>query len=109
METGSPPTTRQATPPVVPLGCGPLDEGGKSYTFNLMTSLGVNYARYLVSRTAPDLVEQYWRSYRVSKDCLAMCFSAPTINSSAYTRKYPKIGKCGPNPLYRSGRLPSEK
>ena len=42
-------------------------EGGLSYTVNLMGSLSLNDARLLVSPTHPDLVEQYRRAYRVLK------------------------------------------
>ena len=73
-------------------------EPGRSYTVNLMASLSVNDARYLVSPSSPDLVEQYLRTYRVLKSLPCDVFLSSHDKFFGLHEKYAKVGKGGQNP-----------
>ncbi|MFN7923225.1 MAG: subclass B3 metallo-beta-lactamase [Bryobacteraceae bacterium] len=70
-------------------------EGGKEYTVNMMTSLSVNDARFLVSPNHPTLVEQYLRTYRVLKALPCDVFLSSHDKFFGLHEKYAKMQKGG--------------
>jgi metallo-beta-lactamase class B len=75
-----------------------VQDGGKTYTVNLMASLSVNDARFLVSPSHPDLVEQYRRTYRVLKSLPCDVFLSSHDKFFGLHEKHARLGKGGPNP-----------
>lgn len=73
-------------------------DGGRSYTVNLMASLSVNDARFLVSPSHPDLVEQYRRTYRVLKSLPCDVFLSSHDKFFGLHEKHARLGKGGANP-----------